>query len=154
MNSAGLKFLVFILFGVLSLALGYKLRNSKAAASGLSRNIHLHTVLWSWSPFFMIGFWQFKLSPTLAYIMLFQPVMMGLIWLLVLGVLRYTNYTRETKGVVLLNSLLSNQGFTLGGLPLFCFTEARGAGALLRSCLYYLSTDLRNPSIISSGFLL
>jgi predicted permease len=112
------RLIVFLAFSLLCLGLGYIARRRKWAPESLSRPIHLHTLVWFWSPVSLLTFWHLPLddrgATDLMWMMGAQPVLMiasgGLMALL----MRRSKAPASQRGVMVLGAALSNHGFTLG----------------------------------------
>jgi predicted permease len=112
------RLIVFLAFSLLCLGLGYVARRRNWAPESLSRPIHLHTLIWFWSPVSLLTFWHLPLdergATDLMWIMGAQPVLMiaggGLMALL----MRRSKAPSPQRGVMVLGAALSNHGFTLG----------------------------------------
>lgn len=120
MDPSTARFIGFAAFSAIALAAGYALRRRGVLHEDASRPVHLHTLLWLWSPITVFAFWRIELSPQLIVIMLLQPLLMAFGWGCAALAARLLRLPPRQAGVLVLASALTNQGFTLGGY--LCYT--------------------------------
>lgn len=113
-------FIVFAIFSGLSLLAGYLLRHRGVLHEDASRLVHLHTLIWLWSPVSVVAFWQIDMKPQLIVLMLIQPIMMLFAWGCAAVACRLLRLPPRQAGVLVLATVLTNQGFTLGAY--LCYT--------------------------------
>jgi predicted permease len=113
-------FIAFAVFSGLSLLVGYTLRRRNLLREEASRVVHLHTVIWLWSPVSVVAFWRVELGPQFMVVMLIQPILMLFGWACAAGSCRLLRLPPGQAGVMALAAALTNQGFTLGAY--LCYT--------------------------------
>ena len=111
-------FLFFAVFCLACFAAGYIGRRGNWIQEARSRDVHLHAVIWFWSPVAMLSFWHLPLTGTgsrdVLILMLAQPATMILGAVAADAIARLLNWDRRRRGVLVLCAGLSNHGFTLG----------------------------------------
>ena len=128
MSDPTLKFLVFAAFSAICLLAGYGLRRRGVMKEDWSRPIHLHTVIWIWSPITLQAFWRLDLNAEFYVLLALQPGLLLLGWALAAWAGRLMRLPRESVGVLILCAALSNQGFTLGAYLCYSiFTDGQMA---------------------------
>jgi len=120
-----LKFICFALFSAFMLVAANTARRRRWVDEDWSRPLHLHTVVWIWSPVSIISFWNLKLEPQVITLMVLQPLTMLAGWGLVVLFAKARRMNRDETGVLTLCAALSNQGFTLGAY--LCYVLFRPA---------------------------
>jgi predicted permease len=76
--------------------------------------MHLYTVIFAWSPVFLVAFWSLPLSRQILVLLAVQPIQMLIAWGAAVVVAKWLRCDRGQTGVLILIAALSNQGFTLG----------------------------------------
>lgn len=152
MDERTLVFLGFIVFSLACFAGGYAARRCGWVAEAVSRPLHLHTIIWLWSPVTLLAFWGLELggepadggggaAAEVGLLMVAQPVLMaaaaGVMWLLAAAI----GCKGRQRGVLLLAAGLSNHGFTLGAYLCYAILEP-GDVALRYGIAYVTSMQL------------
>ena len=121
-------FLTFLAFSLASLVVGYTARRRGILKPEHSRSVHLHTVVWFWSPVALISFWRLPLggegTSTVLSLMGCQPLLMvtaAAIMALIIRPMR--SLKPQQKGVMILAAAISNHGFTMGAYLCFALLE-------------------------------
>ncbi|MBI1373034.1 MAG: hypothetical protein GC159_09760 [Phycisphaera sp.] len=119
MDPNTVKFLIFVAFSLATFAAGYAWRRKRPDVEKFSRAVHLHTVIWLWSPVTLYAFWTLPLrnateTRDLVTLMLAQPLLMILPAAFMALIVRLMKTSRDQRGVLTLAAALSNHGFTLG----------------------------------------
>ena len=105
---------LFLTYCLMCLAIGYTARRRGWMREQLSRPIHLHTVIWTWSPVMLFSLWHLRIDTQLLTVMAIQVVVMLAAWGLMAVLGRLIGCGRDQIGVMILAAVISNQGFSLG----------------------------------------
>ncbi|MBI1367579.1 MAG: hypothetical protein GC162_02880 [Planctomycetes bacterium] len=118
-------FIVFVLFSMACFAMGYAARKRGWAPERWSRPIHLHTVIWLWSPVTLFAFWGLKndAARDVTTLMICEPILMIAAALVMLLLVILARCPRKTRGVMIIASVISNHGFTLGAYLCYALLE-------------------------------
>lgn len=135
-----MMFLVFVAFSLLCFVVGYTARRRGWAPERWSRPMHLHTIIWLWSPVTMLAFWGLgsDAAKDVVTLMLAQPVLMvgpAAVMAMTVAVCRFK---REQRGVMTLAAALSNHGFTLGSY--LCYALLNPSDDALRYGIAYVTS--------------
>lgn len=133
-------FLVFVGFSLSCFALGYTARRRDWAPERWSRPMHLHTIIWLWSPVTLLSFWGLGAGAgaDVATLMLAQPVMMVGPAAVMAAAVAMLGFRREQRGVMTLAAALSNHGFTLGSY--LCYALLSPSDQALRYGIAYVTS--------------
>ena len=142
MDDRTLKFLIFVVFNLACFTLGYVSRRRGWVAEGWSRPIHLHTLIWLWSPVTLLAFWGLPMhgpgARDLAILMLAQPVLMVAGALVMAPLAKRIGCGRAQRGPMILAASLSNHGFTLGAY--LCYALLQPAEVALGYGIAYVTS--------------
>lgn len=133
-------FVGFIAFSLACFAMGYIGRKRGFAKERWSRPLHLHTVIWLWSPVTGLAFWGLgaEAARDVTTLMLAEPVLMigpGLVMAMTVMLL---GLPREQRGVMTIAAALSNHGFTLGAY--LCYALLDPPESALRYGIAYVTS--------------
>jgi hypothetical protein len=133
-------FLVFVAFSLLCFAAGYTARRRGWAPERWSRPMHLHTIVWLWSPVTLLAFWGLGTGAAtdVVTLMLAQPVLMVGPAAVMAMTVALLGFRREQRGVMTLAAALSNHGFTLGSY--LCYALLSPSDDALRYGIAYVTS--------------
>jgi len=130
----------FVIFGVFSSAClwgGYVARKRGWLDETVSRPIHFHTVVWTWSLAALFSLWKTPLQPQDLWLIVMQTAIVAAAGFGAIPVARLCGCTREQTGVIAIASSVGNFGFTLGAY--LCYTLLDDGAAALTLAIVYVS---------------
>lgn len=143
MNPRTIAFLVFTAFSLLALLAGYVARKRNWLSEAASRPIHLHTVIWLWSPICILTLWRIPLDKRNLWLLLLQPLTMAIPAYAMIPLARMLGFNRSHTGVLAISSGLSNNGFTLGAYLCFALLNpAQNALAYAMACVSIMQATM------------
>ncbi len=133
MNSATWQFVIFMLFGLATLVLGYAARRRGWLDESLSRPIHFHTVTWIWSAVALLSIWRMPIDPETAWLLVIVPAMVIVPALVAIPLARWwLGNDRNAIGVMAISAGVSNTGSTMGAFLCYVMLDppeaSRGYG--------------------------
>jgi len=118
------KFAIFVIFSIVSLLLGLAVRKKGLLAEDRSRDIHLHTILWTWSPAFFFALWNLPVAWSNVWLVVFQIVLVAGVGLSSIPLAKMVCQNRKQVGVFASACAISNIGITLGAFLCYSLIEA------------------------------
>lgn len=113
-DDPAIKFSIFVIFCIASLFMGYMVRLKGWLKEDRSRDIHLHTILWTWSPAFFISLWGLPTAWSNVWLVVFQMVLVAGVGLSSIPLAKLVCTNRKQVGVFASACAISNIGITLG----------------------------------------
>ncbi|MEX0774713.1 MAG: hypothetical protein WD042_03245 [Phycisphaeraceae bacterium] len=120
MDSRTLQFVIFVVFGLLSLGAGYLCRRRGWLGEAASRRIHFHTVAWIWSAVSLLSLWNRPLLLGDTSLLAMQLIIVVAAGYGVIPLARRMGCNRPQVGVMAIASAQGNIGFTLGAYLCYC----------------------------------
>lgn len=121
------KLLLFIGFSLICFLLGHQARKRGWASEARSRPLHLHTVIWAWSPVSLLAFWRLPITGEAGgqalLLMLSQPPLMVAGALVMLAIAAAAGWRGQQRGVLIIGAAIANHGFTLGAYLCYALLE-------------------------------
>ena len=139
MSPQEVKFVLFWVVSISSLALGYLARKRRWVHEDASRDIHYHTVVWVWSLGALLGVWKTQLSWQIAW---FIPVVFGSMFLttvMTAYLAKLLQFPREQIGTISLGGGIANTGATMG--LFICYSLIRPPHEALGIASVYTATQ-------------
>jgi predicted permease len=139
MSPQEIKFVLFWVVSLSSLAFGYMARKRRWVHEDASRDIHYHTVVWVWSLSSLLGVWKSQLSWQIAW---FVPVVFGSMFVTTViaawlaGLMRFS---REQTGTLAIGGGIANTGATMG--LFICYSLIRPPHEALGVASVYTATQ-------------
>jgi len=135
-----IMFLVFVGFSLACFVVGYTARRRGWVAEHHSRSVHLHTIVWLWSPVTLFSFWGLEAGSgrDVLTLMAIEPILMIVPATVMTLTVMMLIKRREQRGVMILAAALSNHGFTLGAY--LCYALLSPADDALRYGIAYVTS--------------
>jgi predicted permease len=114
MSSQEIKFVLFWVVSISSLALGYMARKRRWVHEDASRDVHYHTVVWVWSLGSLLGVWRSHLSWQIAWFVPFVFGSMFVTTVIAAWLAKLLRFSREQIGTLAIGGGIANTGATMG----------------------------------------